>query len=269
MRLALIADIHGNSIALDAVLADAAGQRVSGYCFLGDLVDGHDPSGVLERITSIANACCVLGNTESYIIAGQGPPALTIERVRQNPERLTDFQKATAAWAWSKGWLCAAGWFDWLLALPIEQRLVLPNGDTLLCVHASPGYADGPGIGPHTSDEELAELTDGCQADIVCVGHTHVAFERELNGLSVINPGPVSNPLAPDLRAAYAVLAANDLEVRVVHRQVAYDHGAVIEAAQRSHHPRARFIIDHQQGNRTVEDMTAALAARRHLIQSK
>lgn len=269
MRLALIADIHGNSIALDAVLADAAKQQIAGYCFLGDLVDGHNPSGVLERITSLPNACFVVGNTENYIITGEGPPSLTLESVRQKPERLMDFQEVTASWAWIKGWLCATGWFDWLRALRVEHRLVLSNNDTLLCVHASPGYADGPGIGPHTSDEELAELTAGSQADIVCVGHTHVAFERVVDGVRVINPGPVSNPLAPDLRAAYAILDADHKQVRVAHRRVEYDHGAVIEAVQRSHHPAARYIIDHQHGNYTVAHMMADAAARRHIVQSK
>ncbi len=59
MRLALIADIHGNSIALDAVLRDAADQGVEGCCFLGDLVDGFDPSGVLSRaIKTYINVTC-------------------------------------------------------------------------------------------------------------------------------------------------------------------------------------------------------------------
>ena len=153
--------------------------------------------------------------------------------------------------------MCATGWFDWIHALRVEHRMVLSNNETLLCVHATPGYTDGPGIRPHTSDEELAKLTAGCQADIV----------RVVDGVTVINPGPVSNPLAPDLRASYAILEADHHHVRVVHRRVEYDHRAVIEAVQRSHHPAARFIIDHQRGNRTVEGMMASATARRHMIQ--
>jgi predicted phosphodiesterase len=265
MRLALIADIHGNSIALDAVLADAAKQQVTDYCFLGDLVDGPDPSGVLERISSLPDACFIAGNTENHIITGKAP-SLSLESVKHKPERLMMFQEATASWAWTKGWLCATGWFDWLCALPIEHRVVLPNSARLLGVHASPGFADGPGVGPHTSDEELAEMIADCQADIVCVAHTHIAFVREIEGVLVINPGPVSNPLAPDLRAAYAILDVDLQNVEIIHRRVEYDHKAVIEAVQQAHHPAERFIIDHQHGNRTVEDMMAAAIARRHLI---
>ncbi len=267
MRLALIADIHGNRIALDAVLEDAAEQRVDGYCFLGDLVEGYDPSGVLERITTLPNACFVVGNTETYIISGKGPPDLRLEAVRQHPERLAKFQEAADARAWCKGWLGATGWDDWVLSLPVEHRLVLPNNQALRCAHSTPGYADGPGIGPHISDEELSELIAGCQANIVCVGHTHVSFMREIKGITVINPGPVGSPLAPDLRAMYAILDTDKQGVEIIHRWVEYDHQAVIEAIQKSYYPSARFIIDHQLGRYTVEDMVKALSARRYMLK--
>jgi hypothetical protein len=108
-----------------------------------------------------------------------------------------------------------------------------------------------------------------CQADIVCVGHTHVPFVRVVDKVTVINPGPVSNPLAPDLRAAYAILDADSNGFTVSLQRVEYDHQATIEAVQRSNHPAARFIIDHQLGNRTVEGMMSAAVARRNMIQSK
>lgn len=267
MRLALIADIHGNSIALDAVLGDTADQRVDGYCFLGDIVEGFDPSGVLERITSLPNACFVVGNTENYIISGEGPPDLRIEAVKDQPERLPRFQTATAARAWCKGWLCATGWYDWVCDLPIEHRMVLPNNERLLCVHSTPGYADGPGVGPHTDDVELSDLVTGCGSDIVCVGHTHVPFVRKVGGITVINPGPVGNPLAPDLRASYAVLDADENGIRVTHRRIEYEYQAVKEAVQKSNYPAADFLTAHQLGRYTLEDMIQALTARRYMVK--
>ncbi len=269
MRIALIADIHGNSIALEAVLSDAASQHPDEYFFLGDLVDGHDPSGVLERVTQLPKARFVVGNTDRYIITGQGPPPYTVDDIKRNLDRLPIFQEATASWAWSKGWLCATGWFDWLCDLPLEERVDLPNDQTLLYVHATPGYADGPGVGPHTSDAELADLMAGCGADVVCVGHTHIPFMRVVDQVTVINPGSVSNPLAPDLRASYAILDADTSGFDVSHRRVAYDHEAVIGAVRISHHPAAHFIIEHQLGKKTVEDLMKAAKARRHMIKPK
>jgi predicted phosphodiesterase len=266
MRIALIADIHGNSIAFDAVLADAVGHNPDTYLFLGDLVDGHDPSGVLERIRNLPKTLCIFGNTEQYIITGNGPPPYTLRDIPHHLDKLHQFQQGTASWAWSKGWLCATHWFDWVCQLPRETHITLPNGQLLLGVHAMPGYADGPGIGPHITDAELTTWLTGCTAAIVCVGHTHIPFIRMVNQVTVINPGAVSNPLAPDLRASYALLDADNLGWTVQHRRVEYDHAAVIAAVERSQHPAASFIIDHQVGNRTIDGMVAAANARRHMI---
>lgn len=265
LRLALIADIHGNSIALDAVLADAATQHPDQYLFLGDLVDGHDPSGVLERITGLPRAQCIFGNTERYIITGQGPPPYTLAAITQQLDKLAVFQEATASWAWSRGWLCATGWFDWVSQLPLAARIDLPGGQTLLGVHAAPGHADGPGIGPHISDAELRAQLAGCAADVVCVGHVHVPFVREQDGITVVNAGSVSNPLAPDLRASYALLHADAHGFTVQHRRVAYDHAAVVAAVERSQHPAARFIIAHQRGQHSIDRMIATANQRRHM----
>src|SRR5215470_13547018 len=76
MKIALLSDIHGNSIALDAVLADIqAHGGVEGYWVLGDLVAlGHDPVGVLERLTALPNVQYVRGNTDRYVASGDRPP---------------------------------------------------------------------------------------------------------------------------------------------------------------------------------------------------
>ena len=51
MKLALIADIHGNSIALARALADARNQSVQEFVILGDVIMmGPDPSLVLQTL---------------------------------------------------------------------------------------------------------------------------------------------------------------------------------------------------------------------------
>jgi len=98
------------------------------------------------------------------------------------------------------------------------------------------------------------------------MGHTDIPFIRVVNQVTVIKPGAVSNPLVPDLRASYALLDADRLGWTVQHRRVVYDHAAVIAVVERSQHPAANFIIDHQLGNRTIAGMLAAANARRHMI---
>ena len=68
MKIAILSDIHGNSIALDAVLADIEhAGGVDGYWLLGDFAAiGPDPVGVLEQIRALPNALFLRGNTDRY-----------------------------------------------------------------------------------------------------------------------------------------------------------------------------------------------------------
>jgi predicted phosphodiesterase len=66
----------------------------------------------------------------------------------------------------------------------------------------APGLDDGLGIYPTLSDAELGALVHDAQADLVCVGHTHWPLDRTVAGVRVLNPGSISNPVAPDLRAS-------------------------------------------------------------------
>jgi hypothetical protein len=137
---------------------------------------------------------------------------------------------------------------DWLAALPLDQRLVLPDGSRLLGVHASPGTDDGVGMRPTMSDAELAALLGDCQADLVFVGHTHWPQDRQVNGVRMVNPGSVSNPFPPDLRASYILLEADEHGYRLEHRRVDYNHEAVIEELQRTRHPGADYIVRFMRG---------------------
>jgi putative phosphoesterase len=99
----------------------------------------------------------------------------------------------------------------------------LPDGRRLLAVHVAPGRDDGSGLDPVVSDEELGAQVASADADVVCVGHTHWPIDRTVGGVRVINPGSVSNPLAMDLRASYAMLDCSPTSLAVEHYRVAYD----------------------------------------------
>jgi predicted phosphodiesterase len=239
----LIADIHGNPIAFDAVLTDLQSQEpIDEVWILGDLVAiGHDPLGVLERLSQLPNARCVRGNTEDYITSG-ALPGPTLEEVQSSPHLLPDYVHMAQSFAWTQGAVTAAGWFDWLADLPVEGRTTLPDGTRLLGVHVSPGRTDGTGIHPGLNDAEVRSLLDGCEADLVCVAHTHWPLNIEVDGVHVVNVGSVSNPVVPDLLASTTILEADRTGYRIQHRSVAYDRQAVIAAAHAVRHPAAAFI---------------------------
>ena len=257
MKLAILADVHGNPIALDAVLRDIDERGgVDGFWILGDLAAlGYDPAGTLARLASLPNARIVRGNTDRYVVTGDRPPdAPSVQDAQTNPALVPQLLAVDQAFVWTQGYLAATGWLDWLAALPVEQRLTLPDGTRLLGVHASPGSDDGSGLGPGASDEELAERVQGCVADLVCAGHTHRAMDRRVSDLGgingavrVVNVGSVSNPAGPDMRASYALLDADAAGCELILHRVAYDLGAVIESIRRGRMPPdpAAWLIRH------------------------
>ncbi|MBI5032522.1 MAG: metallophosphoesterase family protein [Chloroflexi bacterium] len=249
MKIALLSDIHGNSIALDAVLQDIAKQSgVDQYLILGDLAAiGFDPVGVLERIRALPNLLIVRGNTDRYLVTGE-LPAPTLTDIQSNPALVTKFAEVNKSFAWTQGAISSGIWFDWLATLPLEQRLTLPNGSRLLAVHASPGTDDGRGIRPDTREQELQSIVNNCDADIVCIGHNHAAFEHRVGGVHVVNPGSVSNPFPPDLSAGYAILNATESGYQVEYRRADYDNEAVVRQVQRLRHPAAPYITRFMRG---------------------
>jgi putative phosphoesterase len=243
----MVSDIHGNPVALDAVLADV--ERAGGvdeYWALGDLVAlGPDPIGVLDRLDAL-DAVVIRGNTDRYVVTGERPPP-TQAQAMDDPRLVPVVAEIAASFAWSAGVLSRDGDIDRLTDLPTEQRVTTPAGTRLLAVHASPASDDGPGIDPRRSDAELAALLDGCDADVVFAGHTHRPVDRRVGRVRAVNLGSVSNPVPPDLRPSY-VIVDTDREVRVEHRRVEYDRDAVIDALERLRHPGRAWLIAHQRG---------------------
>src|SRR5687767_7028457 len=180
MRLAIFSDIHGNSIALDAVLQDIAAQGgVDAYWILGDFCSqGHDPAGVLERVTLLLNPRFIRGNTDRYTASGTLPPPSLDDAVK-DPVLLPVVVEIAEAFAWTRGCLSRGGWLDWLEHLPLEQRLMLPDGTRMLAVHATP-QNDTMVMHPRHTDADFDAAFGGCEADLILYGHIHWPFERQV-----------------------------------------------------------------------------------------
>ena len=252
MRLAILSDIHGNPLALDAVLDDIHSQGgVDAYWMLGDFAAlGYDPVTPLKTVTGLSQARFTRGNTDRYVVTQDLP--VQPEKAVQDPALLPEVIEAVRSFSWTRGYLSAAGWLDWLMNLPLELRLTLPDGTRLLGVHASPGRDDGPGIQPKHSDDTLQQRLAGCEADLVMVGHTHVPLDRQVGRIHVINLGSISNPVTPGLQASYVLLDADEQGYRIQLRRVDYDREAVIQAIEHSSHPTPSFLIGFMRGERVA-----------------
>ena len=248
MRVALISDIHGNAPALDAVMDDARAHGVEEWWFLGDLAAiGPEPASVLERVAALDSARFARGNTDRYVVTGERPPP-SVSDARADPDLVPLLADIEASFAWTKGYLTASGWLDWLEALPLELRNATPSGHRVLGVHASPGSDDGEGIHPGRSDEGLHGLVGACDADVVLVGHTHEPLARRIGEVLVVNVGSVGNPVTRDTRASYALLECTDSTLEITHRRVDYDIASFEQDVRRSRHPAAAYILAHTRG---------------------
>jgi predicted phosphodiesterase len=245
VKIALLSDIHGNLTALNAVLQDV--DNLGGadhYLVLGDLAAlGPQPVQVLERLNQLPNVQFARGNTDRYVVTGDRPPP-TIAQTAKDPSLLPILFDVATTFAWTQGIITQAGWFDWLQKLPFEIRLTLPDGTPLLGVHAAP-KADDISIHPNLSNEEIDSHLIDCQADLICMGHTHKPLNVYVSNRHVVNLGSVSNPPGADLRASYVFLTADATTHQLQHRQVTYDYQAVIDTLHRVHHPGRAFIISH------------------------
>lgn len=248
MRIALISDIHGNAIALDAVLEDAASRDVDAYWFLGDHVAiGPEPGAVLDRLGRLDHASFIRGNTDRYVVTGETPlPGLSAAQA--DPSLVPLHAAIAASFAWTRGYVTAEGKLRWLADLPLELRFTCGDGIRVLAVHASPGNDDGEGIHPGMSNRAIEQLVSGTVADLILVGHTHEAMVRKVGSRIVINPGSVSNPKSSDLRASYVILDSSSAGTSFTHRSVDYDREVFAETVRKSHHPAAHYILSFQRG---------------------
>jgi predicted phosphodiesterase len=252
MKLGVLADVHGNRIALDAVVADGTAQGVDTWWALGDLIAvGPDPVPCLERLVDLPNVQITRGNSERYVYAGDRPPPF-FEDVLADLGLLRHFVEVEGSFSWTRGAVSSHGWLDWIGELPLETRLTLEDGTRVLGVHASPGMDDGPGISPHRPDDDLRAALEGADADLVVAGHTHQPTDRRVGGVRAVNGGSVSNPITDDLRAGYLIVHADRHGHVVEHRRVAYDRDAFLARVERCGHPGAGYIASFQHGERIL-----------------
>ncbi|MGN6485677.1 MAG: metallophosphoesterase family protein [Thermomicrobiales bacterium] len=246
MKIAIFSDVHGNTLALDAVLADIAREHpIDGSWVVGDLVAlGPHPANAARTLAALPDARFVRGNTDHYVLAGNAPWAPDrIEKVQGDRAALESSLALIASFPWAAGAIAASGHDAWLRAIPLEVRVTLPDGTRVLLVHAAPGTDDGRGIDAEMTNAELAEALARADADLVIVGHTHIPLDREVavgdSTIHVHNLGSVSRPETDEHRAMWTLLTADQSGYTLERRFVSYDIERVKADLDAVHHPAA------------------------------
>jgi predicted phosphodiesterase len=228
MRIAVLADTHGNLPALEAVLADIHQQPVDAFIVAGDFTGGPEPRETIDLLRSL-DGWLVRGNSERYVLdyhAGKAPDAW-----------LTGAPWATFRWSSQR---LDPETIDFIAALPEQRVVALDGADPICVVHGSPQspfeflYPDRdpvtlalfrragllpPGGVPTSLASALAQVDE----DVLVCAHSHIAWIQEEDGKLVLNPGSVSGANNGDVRAQYALLTWEQGRWQATLRAVAYD----------------------------------------------
>jgi putative phosphoesterase len=243
VRIALLADTHGNSIAMDAVLADLERVEPDETVFLGDAAaNGFDPAGALERLRRL-DPRTVMGNTDADIL--DTPDFYFPPRREQLP---VEAQKVLEISLWGHDQLDETD-RQLLRSFSDTVEVELPGERRVLCFHGSPQSATDV-MTATTPDDEARSMLGSAGTDLLAGGHTHVPLLRRTGQQTFINPGSVGLPFArygtagtvPLLpHAQYAVMDASEERVTVRFEQVPLDVGAIRDAALERGMPHAEW----------------------------
>jgi predicted phosphodiesterase len=236
MRVALISDIHGNALALEAVLASIEADRPDRVICLGDVAAfGPQPHQVIERLRAL-DFPTIMGNTDEWLLNPGVPTRPEDDRTR----RLEDIG------FWTVRQLTPAD-SAYLRAFRPTIRVALGGEASLLCYHGSPRKFHDM-ILPTTSDDDLETMLKGFGDLVLAGGHTHEQMIRRYGGQILVNTGSVGLPVerlaAGDRNppwAEYALVNWDDGGLGIELRRTPVDAGAVVQAALDSGMPHAEW----------------------------
>jgi predicted phosphodiesterase len=177
LRIAVIADVHGNLAALEAVMAAIPACGADAKVNLGDLISGpFDPAGSADAQMN-SGYLTIAGNHERQLMDESDGAFDVLSRPLLSPDH----------------WV-------WIRSLP--ATLTLADGEVFAC-HGSPAGGDleylledvssGRAV-LDTEDAILARLAGIGNARVVLCGHTHTQRIVTAGGVLVVNPGSVGMP---------------------------------------------------------------------------
>ncbi len=221
MKIAILADIHGNLQALEAVLKDIGHEGVDQVIVNGDLVNrGPNNVAVLETLWN-ENFSYTLGNHDDLV-------RKWVERDSDLPVAwFSDpFWKATA---WVSEQLERTGWLAQLRDLPMTQRLEPENAPSVLISHGSPRHYR-EGYTERLATDDIKSIAAAFPAQVYVGSHTHSTLDRRVARLRLLNTGAVGSPFNGDKRAQYLILHLKEGNWQADFRALDYDREAALKA---------------------------------------
>jgi predicted phosphodiesterase len=191
-RVAVLSDVHGNAVALDAVLSDVRAASPDLVVFGGDLTWGPLPERTLTIVLELElPAAFVAGNAERALLEPSEKPTprerwLLARHSRDAVRFLSSFESR--------------------VSVDVEAL-----GRTCFC-HGSP-RSDEELVTPATPEARIRAMTAAISERVLVTAHTHIQFDRRVAGMRSINAGGVGMPYE-GRPGAYWALLGPDVELR-------------------------------------------------------
>jgi predicted phosphodiesterase len=184
MRIAVLADIHANFAALDAVVESVQKRRPDRVIVAGDFQNrGPDPAPVQSYLEA-TGWDLLRGNHEDYVLSGQ--------------QRGLVNELAGLRWT-------ASHLQDACPGPPVTSDCFITRLRYSGLHHARVRDRT-QGIFPSTSDSRLADMFSGARPTLLCCGHTHIPLLRQFETTLIFNVGAVGFPFDGDPRASYGII---------------------------------------------------------------
>jgi predicted phosphodiesterase len=189
-RVAVLADVHGNAVALQALLDELAQEEHDLVVFGGDLTWGAEPRATYELVSSLDRALFVRGNSDRAVAENDRSTERAEWMQEQHTGELRDFVAA----------------FPEFVVVGVEGL------GPVRFSHGSP-RSDEECITPETPVERVREFMTGVPERVLVSAHVHIQFDREVDGVRSVNPGSVGLPYEGEPGAYWALLGP-DVDLR-------------------------------------------------------
>jgi predicted phosphodiesterase len=223
-RVAILSDIHGNAVALEAVRKALRGEKPDLVAIAGDLaLNGPDPAGAVDQLREMEadGAVIVSGNTDIAVADFDYAAAFP-----WMADGVPDTFRAAAEWTHE-----ALGdeRVAWLRRLPAERRLRTDDGTMVLVCHGSPGSQTN-GFDQALDPSVTIERVSRTDARMIACGHTHLPEIRDLGWKLIVNAGSAGYVFDGDPTASWARVDVTDGEISAEIRRTEFDALAVANA---------------------------------------
>jgi putative phosphoesterase len=220
MQIAVLADIHGNLPALEAVAADLERLNPDLVFVAGDFQNrGPNPREVTQFVAQ-SGWTLLRGNHEDYVIR---------QSQKSGDLNVTDPSNWLPA-RWTAD--LTSDFVESIKQLPIATTLLGPDNVSIVVAHGSP-RSNNEGFFPTTTEAKAREMIGNDPPGLLCVGHSHLPFVRQVNSTLLVNVGAVGFPFDGDRRASFGLITWDRDRWTVEIRRVEYAIEKVLEEFER------------------------------------